>query len=235
MMIQDDDRVIHTHMYTKKAKEVLDSVFGQLSDGWGENNPRNDRWWMFGKATQEVDGEVTIHISSKTGERYCSKWVDNGFTGMPDVEVKKWMARMVKKTMMMELRDDHAANGWQRDNVDFKTCYLNYHEEISVAEVYCIYELLLDRPVGVTKYDVSVIASVQGSKSAPEEIALETEKRAKVKAVEDDFASKVKALNEEEKKLVEELKAKITEIGKTFIDKRSEAHREMVEKLKALA
>ena len=42
MIIQDDDRIVHTGMFSKKAKEVIDSVFGQMSDGAWENNPYYD-------------------------------------------------------------------------------------------------------------------------------------------------------------------------------------------------
>ena len=236
MIINDGDRIIHTGMYSVKAKEVLSSVFGQLSDGAWENNPYYDRYWKFGDVMQEVDGEVTIRISAKTGERdYRGKWIDNGFTGMPNVEVKKWMARMVKKTMVMELKDESISNGWRRDNTEFKTHYLNYHETITVAEVYCIYELLLERNVGITKYDVSVIASVQGSKRQPEEIEAEIKKREAVKAIESTYAAQVRIYNDEEKKLVDALNAKIKEIKDTYYNKRNEAWKDKQRKLEAIA
>lgn len=236
MIAQDNDRIIHTGMYTKKALEVLNSVFGQLSDGAWENNPYYDRYWKFGDAMQEVDGEVTIHISAKTGEReYHDKWIENGFAHMHDLEIKQWMACMVKKTMVMELKDESIYNGWRRDNTKFETRYLNYHETITVAEVYCIYELLLERNVGITKYDVSVIASVQGSKRQSEEIEAETKKREEVHVIESAYAEHIKALNEEEKKLVDELNAKINEIKKMYTDKRNAAWHEKQKKLKAIA
>lgn len=236
MINSANDRVIHTGLYSAKAKEVMDSVFGQLSDGWGENNPRNDRWWKFGNVMQEVDGEVTIHISAKTGERdYRNKWIENGFAHMHDLEIKQWMARMVKKTMVMELKDESISNGWRRDNTEFETRYLNYHETITVAEVYCIYELLLERNAGLTKYDVSVIASVQGSKKQPEEIEAEIKKRDAVHVIESAYAEHVKAINEEEKKLVDELNAKINEIKKMYTDKRNAAWHEKQKKLEAMA
>lgn len=236
MINQDNDRIVHTGMYTVKAKEVLSSVFGQLSDGWGENNPRNDRWWKFADAIQEVDGEVTIHISAKIGEReYHGKWVDNGFARMSDAEVKQWMARMVKKTIQMELRDEHMSNSWRRDNTDFMTHYLNYNEDINVAEVYCIYEQLLDREIGITKYSSHTICSVFGAKRQPEEIEAETKKRETAKAIEHEYVEHVKALNEEEKQAIDELNAKLAEIKKMYYDKRNAAWHEKQKKLEAIA
>ena len=236
MITNDNDRVIRTGLYSNKAKEVLSSVFGQLSDGAWENNPYYDRYWKFGDVMQEVDGEVTIHISAKTGERdYHGKWIANGFIGMSDTDVKQWMARMGKKTIQMELRDESIVNGWRRDNTEFETRYLNYHETITVAEVYCIYELLFERNVGITKYDVSVIASVQGSKRQPEEIEAEAKKREEVHAIESAYAEQVKAYNDEEKKLVDELNAKIKEIKDMYYSKRNEAWHEKQKKLEAIA
>ena len=28
-------RIVHTNLYTKASHEIVESVFGQLSDGWG--------------------------------------------------------------------------------------------------------------------------------------------------------------------------------------------------------
>lgn len=236
MITNDNDRVIRTGLYSNKAKEVLSSVFGQLSDGAWENNPYYDRYWKFGDVTQEVDGEVTIHISAKMGEReYHSKWIENGFTGMSDVDVKQWMARMVKKTMQMELRDEDVPNGWKRDNTDFMTHYLNYNEDINVAEVYCIYEQLLGREIGVTKYSSHTICSVFGAKRQPEEIEAETKKRETAKAIEHEYAEHVKALNAEEKQAIDELNAKLDEIKKMYTDKRNAAWHEKQKKLKTIA
>lgn len=236
MVNQDSDRIVHTGMYTKKAKEVIDSVFGQMSDGAWENNPYYDRWWKFGDAAQEVDGEVTIHISAKTGERgYNGKWIENGFSGMSDIDIKNWMARMVKKTMQMELKDENISHGWRRDNTDFMTHYLNYDEEINVAEVYCVYEQLLGREIGVTKYSAAIICSVFGMKRQPDEIEAETKKREAAAAVEADYVEQVKLLNDEEKKLISELTAKIEEVKKSYTQKRSDAWRAKLEKLKTIA
>lgn len=239
MIAQDNDRIVHTSMYTKKALEVLNSVFGQCSDGAYENNPRYDKYWQFGDACQEVDGEVTIHISAKSGEsercgQYRNRWVENAFFKMSDIEVKTWMANMVKRIMQMELRDEHISNGWRRDNTSFMTRYLNYNEDINVAEVYCIYEQLLGREIGVTKYNAHTICSVFGSKLQPEEIEAETAKREAVKAVERTYVEQVKALEAEEKQAVDELNAKIDEIKKMYYDKRNAAWHEKQKKLEAM-
>ena len=66
-MIIENGRIIKTGLWSVKAKEVLSSVLGQLSDGWGENNPRNDRYWKFAEVKQLADGEVVIEVSKSSG------------------------------------------------------------------------------------------------------------------------------------------------------------------------
>ena len=194
-------RIIKTPLWSTKAKEVLDSVLGQLSDGWGENNPRNDRYWMFARVLREADGRVVIMIDKRTGKNdvYGSRnyrWIENAFASMNDFQIVEFFARMIKKTAKMELKDRNIANGWKRDNVDFKTAYLNYNEDISIAEVYCIYEMLLNRPVGLTKYDISVINSAVGVQKSPEETVLEQKKMDDIELVKEEFAKKCQELNE---------------------------------------
>ena len=36
-------RIIHTGLYSNVVKEIISSVIGSLSDGWGENNTANDK------------------------------------------------------------------------------------------------------------------------------------------------------------------------------------------------
>ena len=106
------------------------------------------------------------------------------------------ITRNVKKIAIMELRDSHVSNGWKRDNVDFKTEYLNNYEYISIAEVYCIYEMLLNRPVGITKYDVGVINSAVGVQRSPEETAYEQQKMNAVALVKEEYAKHCKEIND---------------------------------------
>lgn len=146
-------RIIHTNLCSNKAKEVLDAVLGQLSDGWGENSNAYDKYWRFCNVERDVNGEVLIKISteaSKTehwgyGPSWRCRYIVNAYTDMSDDQVKAWFAKMIKKTMQMELKDNEIQNGWKRDNTADKTCYLNYHETINVAEVYALYDYLNGR------------------------------------------------------------------------------------------
>lgn len=232
-------RIIKTNLWSLKAKEVLSSVLGQLSDGWGENNSRNDRYWMFANVKQLANGNVVIEVSNESckGEGYNKnfRWIENAFRSMSDKEVLDFFARMVKKTAKMELKDEdpygkhhmEASFQWSRINTEFKTTYLSYDEEISIAEVYCIYEMLLGRPVGVTKYDAGVINSAVGCQRSDEDTAAEQARLDAISILKSECAKLMKEINE---KIEAEKKA----IDKKYESIRDEALKSYKEKLASL-
>lgn len=215
-MTKDDyGRIIHTNLFSAKAKEVCDSVLGQLSDGWGENNSRYDVYWKFGTVDRLPDGEVVIVISKKDYEfnpcshRYST--TGNGFKNMSDDEVKEFFARMIKKTATMELRDGHISNGWKRHNTDTRTVYLQYNEQITFAEVYAIYEHLLGREIS-SKYAQSIIKSAIGTRRDAETTARATEIADKKNALEKQYSERRKVIDDAEKAEIEAIKKKYQEL-----------------------
>lgn len=195
----------NTGLYSAKAKEIMCSVFGQLSDGWGENNPRNDVYWKFGEVVQRADGEIAICIKTKCGERsYSGHWTYNKlfdiYLSEGEQSIKNWMAKLIKKTMRMELRDGKIPNGWKRDNVATKTCYLNYHEDISVQEVYIVYEHLLGRNYE-KHYEPAAVLAIVGCPLSEKDIAINKAKAAAKAEAE----AKIALLREETKKKIEEI------------------------------
>ena len=184
--MNDTDKLhyVHTNLYSVKAKEVMDSVFGQLSDGWGENNPRNDRYWRFARCRTAEDGEVLIEvdmIGSKTS--YCGHFTCNGFhcysNGhfgmMSDDDIRQWMARLVKKTATMELRDNDIKGGWKRDN-DRVCNYLDRRSGVTIADAYLVYEHLLGRNYS-NKYTFGHLEEILGKPKSEAEISMEKARR----------------------------------------------------------
>jgi len=169
-MSESKVRTIHTSLFTDKAEKVCSSVLGQLSDGWGENDSRNDRYWKFANVKRAADGEVVIIVKTESGNNtgLGYRWVQNGFKDMSDTEVLKFFAKMIKKTAQMELRDNGISNGWKRTNDRFISKYLGYSDEksgpvIPIAVAYCVYDILSGRDV-LTKYLMSTLDMVIGHK-----------------------------------------------------------------------
>ena len=172
-------RIIHTGLYSKVAKEIISSVIGSLSDGWGENNPANEKWWRFADCVQAPDGEVLIEVSTESWEydefrSYSHKYTYNGFHSMSDVEVMQKFAGWIKKTAKMEMNDENAGNQWNRGS-EMKLDYLNYHENVTAADAYFVYETLLGRD-NTRKYSCSTVQKVLGKKLSDEAIKANEEK-----------------------------------------------------------
>jgi len=214
-----NERIIHTKLYSKIAKEVLQSVEGQMSDGMWENSPAMEKYWRFSDIETASDGEILIKISAESGkyDKYARKWLSNGFANMSDAEVIKWFAAKVKHIMQTELKDEDIKNGWKRDNATFETQYLSYKETITVRDVYYIYDFLLGRDV-TKKYvgdmGLKIVSAPKSDKETKKEEArraniakLQAEWTAERKTLEDRRASRIKEIEAEFKKAVESCNA----------------------------
>ena len=225
-------RIIHTGLYSNVAKEIISSVIGQLSDGYGENNPANDKWWRFADCVQATDGEVLIEVSTESWEydefrSYRHRYTYNGFHSMSDVEVMQKFAGWIKKTAKMEMKDENAGNQWNRGS-EMMLNYLSYHENVTAADAYFVYEALLGRD-NDRKYAKSTVLKVAGKKLSDEaikaneekakEIAeklahrdqlirqLKEKKEADIKQIEAQYAKDWKDIYYQYKKLIDAIKA----------------------------
>ena len=172
-------RIIHTGLYSNVAKEIISSVIGSLSDGWGESNPANDKWWRFADCVQATDGEVLIEVSTESWEydefrSYCHKYVYNGFHSMSDTEVMQKFAGWIKKTAKMEMKDENTGNQWNRGS-EMMLNYLRYNENVTAADAYFVYEKLLGRD-NDRKYAKSTVLKVAGKKLSDEATKANEEK-----------------------------------------------------------
>ena len=170
-------RTIHTGLYGAQAKDVIDSVHGQLSDGKWENTPGYDKYWTNFDVETADDGEVIFKVNAEGSTMWGRHWYDNPFYNMSDADFKKWIARKIKAVVNDERKDRVEFGAWDRRNIDHTTLYLGKYDETlhdivtTVADVYCTYEALLGRNIGITKYDTSTICRVFGTKKTDEETA----------------------------------------------------------------
>ena len=148
-MTTSNYRTIETPFFGIVADEILRSVSGQMSDGLWENSRGYEKYWTNFNVTRHSDGRVVFHVSKDCGSTYCNRWYGNPFLNMSDAEFLAWYAGKLKAVIQAEARDNRWTKGWwNRDNTEQKTIYLNYKEEVTVADVYCVYDELLGRCQG---------------------------------------------------------------------------------------
>lgn len=134
-------RIIKTGLKTQKECDILDGVFGQLSDGMWENSRAAEGYWPYIDADLK-NGEVVLTVSNSY--RYDGR-PTNKLLDMDDVSVKKWLAKKIKQVIQEEGLD------WDRGNTD-ETDYLDTEwrkskQPSTVADCYYVYEVLKGRNV----------------------------------------------------------------------------------------
>ena len=226
-------RTIRTGLYGVQAKAVIDGVHGQLSDGKWENTPGYDKYWTNFAVDIADDGEVVFKVNTEISTMWCRGWLANPFYTMPEAEFKKWIATKIKVVVNDERRDRKEFGSWDRRNTDHTSLYLGHADEkygpiVTVADIYCTYEALLGRNIGVTKYDPSTICRVFGTKKTDEEAAKAksireakeclkakyAQKRAELRKAKNEAVAKLeKELQDNISKLVQEENAEMAKLG----------------------
>lgn len=126
----------------KKYLDMINSVLGQLSDGYWENTPRMRGYWLFADAKAQGNECVLEIDPTRWGTRRGYSNVTNQWLGMSDAKVKQFLADKIKFLVKEEGLD------WNRGNEN-TTDYLSYTQPyFKVKDCYYVYELLKGRNVG---------------------------------------------------------------------------------------
>lgn len=202
-------RKITTNTFSKKANDMLNSVIGQMSDGIWENSKSMGKYWRFASIERDLDGENIIEISAATGKPCYDRYVYNGFADMSDDQIREFFAKKIKQIAKIELKDNDKTTGWKRNNTEFKTCYLSYDEEISIADAYLCYEFLLGR--NLSHWAIDQVKDLIGVKRSENEIKIAEKKN----ELYNKYVDMNKSINTDCDKKIEEIKAKMNaEIAK---------------------
>lgn len=190
------NRLIHTGLFTDTAVDAIDrGVIGQCSDGRGEDNPKNAKYWKFISVKRAEDGEILLEVGDGYDPFY-GVW--SAFDRKSDFEVLEWVANYLKATIKVHMKDDPSIGSWTRSNGNY-TCYA----DVKVNEAYLIYEILKGRSRAKDKYATDLIEKVIGHRLTPEAIAL----REAIKKINAKLADDLKALEAKHAADVSALKA----------------------------
>lgn len=151
------ERVIKTGL-SKKYKDMLDAVIGQMSDGYWENTPMMRGYWKF-VTTGTSGDEMTLNVDTLSGTRDGDRHIDNRFYGMSDDDIKKFFADKIKFLIKEE-----GLGKWDRGN-ESETDYLSYGKpRYRVKDCYYAYEILKGR--NARKHaEYSDVAEANGGKA----------------------------------------------------------------------
>lgn len=201
-------RTINTTFYGDYAAEILNAVAGQLSDGMWENSRGYDKYWTNFSVKRLDDNRIVFIVNTDSYSRYCDRFLENPFCRMTDTEFLVWYAGKLKAVIHAEAKDNNWKKGWwKRTNTTNKSIYLNYKLDITVADIYCVYDELLGRQISDTRYDSETMRRVFGQKADDATIAKRTELATAKEKAYADYKAHVAMLDEKLKKLTAEINA----------------------------
>lgn len=212
--MNDNTRTITTNFYGDRAFDILDSVSGQLSDGMWENSRGYDKYWTNFRVVRLDDNRVVFRVNKDSYTRYCGRYLDNPFARMSDTEFLAWYAGKLKAVIVCEAKDHNWKKGWwKRDNTTNTSCYLDRKLDITVADIYTVYDELLGRK---NRADDVYGTRIWGQKADAETIAKRTKlAEAKAKALAD-YNEHIAMLDEKLKKFTAEIYADKEQAHKVY-------------------
>ena len=198
---------INTNFYSDRAYEILEAVSGQMSDGMWENSRGYDKYWTNFQVKRLEDNRIVfvINADSYSYSRFYNRYLNNPFYHMKDAEFRTWYAGKLKAIIRAEAKDENWPKGWwKRDNTENKSIYLNYKLDITVADIYCVYDELLGR---LPRADKEIRNRVFGQKANGVTIAKRLELAEAKEKVLADYNKHVAMLDEKVKKFMDEINA----------------------------
>lgn len=141
----DKDAIqIDTGLKGDLAKDILDSVIGQMSDGMWENSPAMEHYWRYINVVKTAGNQVFLVVDGITADASHVVNYFNYKMGMDEGKIKEFMGNKLKAVAKQELKDDPDLGSWDRNNTS-ETGYLSYDRPITFQEVYFVYEILKGR------------------------------------------------------------------------------------------
>ena len=190
-------RIIHTDTYTNKSKIILNGLKNYMYYEWGSRQQRRNS--DLAKIEVEPNGEIVWKISD-------SSWVYNRSIYRKktnDNDVRVWLAGMLKAMVMREWhRTAIDTKQWDRKNVglileifkpsDEKSC------NISVADVYCLYEFLMNRKGFKRHWPTKFLKTIIGDGLDPIATELEVARREEAEKLWNKFQDECNRLSNEQ-------------------------------------
>lgn len=132
-------RKIYTGLKTQLDADIIQAVFGQMSDGKWENSRAMEGYWPY------IDVEFKENkVFLLVNEAFqIQNYPINKFDEMPDNKIKIWVANHIKMVIKDEGLD------WKRDNREetnyLSTDWRNSKKSATVSDCYYVYEVLKGR------------------------------------------------------------------------------------------
>lgn len=182
--------VYHTRLYSDKAEQIFTKLYSEMANcKYGGRCAKNA---TDAKCVREVDNEVVIKVDS----HYTRLVYDRKSS---DEKLLQWLGWMIKQAAYKYFRTRHLEpeDVWKRDSDTIIPEFSSYNSQtkidydiaITVADLYCIYEILSGRKNIERKYNKDLVNSIRGHQRDPLSTEVESTRRQEVASVEKQYKS----------------------------------------------
>lgn len=182
--------VYHTGLYSDKAEQIFTKLYSEMANcKYGARCAKNA---ADVKCVREADNEVVIIVDS----HYTPLVYDRKSS---DEKLLQWLGWMIKQaaykyfsTLNLVPEDvwkrdsDTIVPAFSSDDTKTKT---DYNIAITVADLYCIYEILSGRKNIERKYNKDLVNSIRGHQRDPLSTEVESTRRQEVASIEKQYKS----------------------------------------------
>lgn len=224
-------RTIHTDLYTDKAAEILERARLFMRCRWGSTQMQRNA--LLAKVEAQPNGEFTWNVYAEAHKGWRTIYYGNSTYSSrgSDSKVREWLCMVLKEICFRQFKwsvndvtptakEIHAM--WNRKNKtiitsmsdnmkdpDTETTYINKLGPITVAEIYCVYEKLLNRKRFEKAYSKEMKALIVGQERDPAATQLELIKREELQKLEQRKADAKRKLEADRENALSEARAKV--------------------------
>jgi len=202
-------RTIHTDTFSPKAEAVLKNLKTYMFDNWGSSQMERNA----GLAEIEVEpnGEIIwrvySHADAERKYRYGTYHYSRSTysTRHDDQKVRDWLAASLKHVVYVEFKRSNLpeSKNWKRTNKLVINSLSKPNEPVTVAEIYCLFDKLLNRKTFAKRWKKNMLDQVVGQERNAVATELELARREEIKNLEEKH-------NADAKKLVIDMYAEIS-------------------------
>lgn len=206
-------RKINTPFFSKKAYEILRSVLGQLSDGLFENRRSYTKYWVNFNVERRANGQVYFAVNKCRYEVFSGNYYFNPFKEMSSAEFLNWIAAKLKAVIVAELKENSISlkEGWKRDNTTLESEYLSCNENITIADIYVVYDWLKGHKIDMSS---PIVKDIFGNPRSKEQIKKIKDKQSEIDFIRANVDNVIKDIDEQYTTQIANLENQIAELKK---------------------
>lgn len=207
--------VYHTGLYSDKAEQILTKLYSEMAHS--EYGVRCAKNAADVKCVREADNEVVIKVDS----HYIRLVYDRKSS---DEKILQWLGWMIKQAAYKYFRKRRLEpeDVWKRDSDTIIPAFSSYNTEtktdydiaITVADLYCIYEILSGRKNIERKYNKDLVNSIRGHQRDPLSTEVESTRRQEVASIEKQYKTMINDCNKDSYRYVSLNSSNITSAQK---------------------